>query len=165
MGHGELVGDIESRQGALSTTLRTSTARYALVFCGMVRSLTLRPVQQSIEDSLITPNAQQGGIDVFYHLYMEPDQGEGQSEGVRWAREHQHTAGMALEWWNVSFSSSAVATSGVTGKQALHVSVVWCRVVRCGVVVVICVLSGVGNAHQRSCASKCSVRFHVCACV
>jgi hypothetical protein len=76
------------------------TSRYALGFYGLLRTFVLDAVQQNINATLIAPNDEDGGIDVYWHLYAD-DRKQLQRRALDRIRADPRTAGLVVEPWRL----------------------------------------------------------------
>ena len=80
--------------------------RFALGFAGMLRSYTLPEVRANVEQSLVAPNVDDGGVDVFWHVYADPADAQ-QNATLDIIRKHPQTRGLVIEPWTLQGGESS----------------------------------------------------------
>ena len=83
-----------------------SDSRYAVGFYGLLRTYVIDAVQKNIHDTLLSPNQEDGGVDVFWHIYAD-DRERDQRRALNNIRSQPWTAGLVVEPWKFHHGESS----------------------------------------------------------
>ena len=83
-----------------------SDSRYAVGFYGLLRTYVIDAVQKNIHDTLLSPNQEDGGVDVFWHIYAD-DRERDQRRALNNIRSQPWTAGLVVEPWRFHHGESS----------------------------------------------------------
>lgn len=104
--HSEFHENSEQNEGQKPALTSPTDSRFALGFAGMLRSYTLPELRANVESALVAPNVEDGGIDVFWHVYADPTDAQ-QNATLEIIRKHPQTVGLVIEPWIIQGGESS----------------------------------------------------------